>query len=79
MAASAELKKVAMDCSFEVGGRPPTYTRRAWRVACCEGAAACAMLMLGKPGTPPGMPGKAGTAAPVQGRGGASAERRRSA
>lgn len=30
MAARAELKKVAMDCSTAVGGRPPTYVL--WQV-----------------------------------------------
>lgn len=37
MAASALEKKVAMFCSLPVGGRPPTYTLRACRVACCDG------------------------------------------
>lgn len=37
MAASAFEKKVAMFCSLPVGGRPPTYTLRACRVACCDG------------------------------------------
>jgi len=41
-AASALLMKVAMFCSLAVGGRPPTYTRRACRVACCVGAASAA-------------------------------------
>jgi len=39
MAASALEKNVATFCSVAVGGSPPTYTRRACRVACCEGAA----------------------------------------
>ena len=39
MAASAFEKKVATFCSVAVGGKPPTYTRRACRVACCDGAA----------------------------------------
>ena len=39
MAARAFEKKVATFCSVAVGGRPPTYTRRACRVACCDGAA----------------------------------------
>lgn len=41
-AASALLMKVAMFCSLAVGGRPPTYTRRACRVACWLGAASAA-------------------------------------
>lgn len=36
-AARALLKNVAMFCSLAVGGKPPTYIRRACRVACCEG------------------------------------------
>lgn len=41
-AASALLMKVAIFCSLAVGGRPPTYTRRACRVACWLGAASAA-------------------------------------
>lgn len=37
IAARALEKKVAMFCSLPVGGRPPTYTLRACRVACCDG------------------------------------------
>lgn len=33
-AARAFEKNVAMFCSLAVGGRPPTYTLLAWRVAC---------------------------------------------
>ena len=36
-AARALEKKVAMFCSLAVGGRPPTYTLRACRVACWLG------------------------------------------
>lgn len=39
-AARALEKKVAMFCSFAVGGKPPTYTRLACLVACCEGGCA---------------------------------------
>lgn len=43
-AASAWLKKVLTDVSLAVGGRPPTYTRRAWRVACWEWVPACGRI-----------------------------------
>ena len=45
-AARAFEKKVAMFCSLPVGGRPPTYTLRAWRVACCDGGCAAAVHLV---------------------------------
>lgn len=46
-AARAWLKKVATEPSLAVGGRPPTYTRRAWRVACWEWDVPAVQVMSG--------------------------------
>mmetsp|Transcript_36740 Transcript_36740/g.93927 ORF Transcript_36740/g.93927 Transcript_36740/m.93927 type:complete len:221 (-) Transcript_36740:112-774(-) len=69
-AASAWLMNIAMLCSVAVGGRPPTYTRRACRVACWVGGPATG----GAPGSPgrPGMGGMPGRPGSPTGAGAAS-------